>query len=186
MKRLLNFALAYVAALALLLAPAHAQVAVDTAKTGTARAATLLCASAVAASVTGTTNETVLATCTIPAGAMGVNGGIEVRTLWTFTNSANAKTWRIRLGGVGGTQFMALTTTTNASSSDIRRIRNRGAANSQVGSPAGISSYYSANPNVVTIGAVDTAVSQDLALTAQLALAAETITLESYEVWVLP
>src|SRR5213079_2421852 len=56
------------------------------------KAAGVLAQSAVAASVTGTLTETVLATIAIPAGAMGVNGAIRVTALWSYTNSADTKT----------------------------------------------------------------------------------------------
>lgn len=150
--------------------------------------ATLLAASAVAASVTGTTNETALATVTIPAGAMGLNGAIEIRTVWMFTNSANTKTLRVRLGGIGGTVFLNVAPTTTASSTDTRRIRNRGSAASQVGSaPASqVPGLIGSSSSFITTGTVDTSAAQDLVISGALALGTETITLESYEVWLLP
>jgi hypothetical protein len=153
----------------------------------TQKAPVLLAASAVAASVTGTTNETALATVTIPAGAMGLNGGVEIRTVWSVTNSANSKTPRIRLGGTSGTQFMAAVFTTTATISDIRSIRNRNSASSQVGSigASAASSIGSSTVAVVT-GSVDTSAAQDLVISGTLANSGETITLEMYEVWLLP
>jgi hypothetical protein len=147
----------------------------------------LLAASAVAVSVTGTTNETALATVAIPAGAMGLNGGLHVYTTWSMTNSANAKTPRVRLGGIAGTAFMAVGFTTAATFTDFRRIRNRNSASSQVASAASASSAaFGATSTSVTTGAVDTSVSQDLVISGLLASAAETLTLESYEVWLTP
>ena len=47
------------------------------------RAVRTLAQSAVAASLTGTTTETALATIVIPAGSMGPNGQVEVAALWS-------------------------------------------------------------------------------------------------------
>lgn len=147
----------------------------------------LLAASAVAASITGTLTETALATIPIPAGVLGLNGGIEIRSVWSTTNSANSKTMRTRLGGIGGSQFMTLAVTTSATTSDERRIRNRNSASSQIGSaPAGTTGYLANTANTLPTGAVNTAAAVDLVLSAQLANTGETITLESYEVWLLP
>jgi hypothetical protein len=138
--------------------------------------------SAVASSHTGNTTETILATVTIPAGAIGPNGTVEIVTLWSYTNSANNKTWRIRLGGIGGTQVALITRTTTATDGDLRVIRNRNSASSQVfyrntlGFGIGVGS---ATPST---GTVNTANAQDLVFTAELANSGETITLEGYTV----
>jgi hypothetical protein len=69
---------------------------------------------------------------------------------------------------------------------DLRRIVNRNSASSQVGSfPSGISAFGASTSEVVT-GALDTSTAQNLVFTGQLALATETITLESYTVEILP
>jgi hypothetical protein len=159
----------------------------DGVSTWSAVGAQMLGRSAVAASVTGTTTETALATVTVPAGAMGPNGGIEIRSVWSFTNSANNKTLRVRHGGVAGTQFLTLIQTTNASYSDVRRIRNRASAASQIGSmAAGASGGLGTNSAALVTGANDSSTALDVVLTGQLALGSETLTLESYEVWLLP
>lgn len=145
----------------------------------------VLAASAAAgASVTGTTNETALATVTVPAGLMTAHGALRVRTLWSYTNSANNKVPRMRLGGISGTVFMGPTFTTTASAQIDSDVRNRGAANSQVSwnfSSLGTGSSTGA----VTTGSVDTATAQDLVFTGQLASSGETLTLESYRVELL-
>lgn len=66
----------------------------------------VIAASAVAVSHTGDTIETVLANIAIPAGAMGANGALHITAVFSYTNSANAKTLRIRLGGISGAAFM--------------------------------------------------------------------------------
>jgi hypothetical protein len=136
---------------------------------------------------TGNTDETALATVSIPAGAMGLNGGLLIYSTWTTTNSGNNKTPRVRLGGIAGTAFVGPTITTTATFSDIRRIRNRNSASAQVASTGAATGLSTGTTTVaVTTGTVNTAVAQDLVFSAQLANGTETITLENYEVWLLP
>lgn len=137
--------------------------------------------------LTGTVTETAMATVTIPAGAMGLNGGLQIRSVWTVTNSANNKSLRARLGGMAGTQFLAAGVTTVVVASDQRTIRNRNSAASQITSYTSTSTTSLGNSsNSATTGTVDTSAAQDLVFTGQLTNTGETITLESYEVWLLP
>jgi hypothetical protein len=153
----------------------------------TQKAPVLLAASAATGmNVTGTTNETALATVTIPAGAMGANGAVMIQTSWSYTNSANTKTLRIRLGGASGSVHFAFPATTTATFSDLRRIRNRNSASSQVCSQATVAQGIGSSGAAIATSAVDTSVAVDLVISGQLALGTETITLESYEVWLLP
>lgn len=135
------------------------------------------------------TNENVLATVTVPAGALGPNGALRITSLWSFTSSANNKTPRIRLGGLSGTVYMGPTITTSVGLFQEVMIFNRGAANSQVGFAAASTSaggwgLSSASANVTS--AVDTAAGTTLVLTAQKASAGETLTLEAYLAELLP
>jgi hypothetical protein len=149
--------------------------------------ARLLAASAATGmSHTGNTNETALATITIPAGAMGLNGGIEVRAVWSCTNSGNNKTPRLRFGGAAGTVYFGPIITTNAGAGDVRRIRNRNSASAQVGSFSSSATGVGLLGSAPVTSSVNTAAAVDVVLSAQLASAGETITLESYEVWLLP
>jgi hypothetical protein len=149
--------------------------------------ARLLAASAATGmSHTGNTNETALATVTIPAGAMGLNGGLHIYTSWTYTNSGNGKTLRVRFGGVSGTSYLSSAPTTTASLSDMRRIRNRNSASSQVGGSANVSNPLISQTTAIVTSSVDTSAAVDVVISGQLASAGETITLENYEVWLLP
>lgn len=140
----------------------------------------ILAASAVAVSHTGNTNETVLATINIPAGAMGTNGIIRITYDWTIPSSANNKTLRARLGGIGGTAVTGTAFTTVANAFHRTTIANRNSASSQWSSTDrsrgtdGVSTYE------IATATIDTSAAQTLVLTGQLASAAETITLESY------
>jgi hypothetical protein len=160
-------------------------VATDPRKTGISAAPTLLAASAATGmSITGTTNETTLATVTIPAGAMGLNGAVHIYATWTYTNSGNTKTTRIKFGG---TAISAIGATTTATLHEMRRVRNRGSASSQVASfTAGSNSAFAASSGGLPALSVDTTAAVDILFTAQLTSTGETAILESYEVWLLP
>lgn len=148
--------------------------------------ARLLAASAVAVSAPANTSENILATITIPAGAMGLNGILRITTQWTMTSSGNTKTPRIRLGGIGGTVFLAQTHTTTVTSHDQRQIHNRNSAASQVCQPAlSGNGGWAISAQAVTTGTVNTAAAQDLVITGQKDTAGETITLEAYSVELL-
>ncbi len=146
-----------------------------------------LAGSAVAASHTGNTNETALATVNIPAGALGPNGRLRIWEQWTFTNNGNNKSLRTRLGGISGTQIYAAGFTTQIGYTQIISVMNRNSASSQLfnnvsGSSGGIGQAGGTWPNT---GAVDTSVSQDLVISAALSNAADTVTLEGYQVDIL-
>jgi hypothetical protein len=161
-------------------------VATDPRKTGVNAGMTLLAASAVAIPLTGTTNETTLATVAVPAGAMGLNGAVEIRTTWSNTNSANNKTPRVRFGGASGTVYFAVILTTTVAYLDIpRRIRNRNSASSQVGVTSS-GGTFGTSGGAPTTSTVDTSATVDVVITGQLANSGENLTLESYEVWLLP
>ena len=147
-----------------------------TARTALGVTQTTVFSAGAASSVTGTTTETTLATMTIPANAMGPNGQIEIIPLWSFTNSANTKTMRVKFGG---TAFYTQTTTTTAVTQALIRITNRNSASSQVGAPgvnAGVGNFTAA----VITSAENTASPVTLTITGQLTNTGETITLESY------
>jgi hypothetical protein len=142
-------------------------------------------ASGVASPVTGTASETSLAGITIPAGAMGANGILKVTALWTYTNSANAKTLRVRFGnGLSGTAFQTLAASNStAAIRTLITIQNRNSASSQVGGMA--SGTFTATSVANATGTIDTTAQQTLTISGQLANTGETITLESYIVELL-
>lgn len=142
----------------------------------------VLAQSAVAASITGTTAETALASITVPGGIMGPNGSLRVTARYSVTGSANTKSFRTRLGG---TAFISpgVASASSIEYKTVCNIFNRGNQSAQIGD--GDSSGISAG-NVSYTGAINTALDQVLTITGQLATASETITLESYTVEVLP
>lgn len=140
----------------------------------------VLSASSSAVSGGADTNENILATITIPAGAMGLNGIIRVYSLWTYTNSANNKTLRVRLGGIGGTTYLSVVPTTTAAFSTLTVIGNRNSASSQVGVADAAANVFSATTDAVTTSSVDTSAATTIVITGQKASAGETLTLEQY------
>lgn len=183
---MLRLLLALLAAVCLTL-PVGAQVAPDAAKTGISRTPHLVCSGTSSLSVTGTTSETALATCAIPGSAMGLQGAVRVVTRWSMPTSANAKTVRIRHGGASGTTIALTAYTTNTFAMLEATVVNRGSASSQYyfgfGTRASDVVMYSTTPGTA---AVNSAHSQDIVISMQLASAAESVSLESYEVWLLP
>lgn len=131
------------------------------------------------------TNENILATVNIPAGVMGTNGQLFIRTRWSYTNSANNKVLRNRFGGIGGNIYGTATVTTTASVSDYRVLGNAGAANAQTGFAGGIGSI-AATSSAMQTSAVDTSLATTLVFTAQKATAGETVILEGYIVELIP
>lgn len=142
----------------------------------------VLAQSAVAVSVGSTTDETTLATITVPANSMGPNGRIVVTHTWTCTNNANAKTPRVRWGGGAGTAVAGIALASNASGRFQMEVMNRNAANSQLLSPTSGGGAFSASTGSHQTASVNTAADTTIVITGQKASAGDTLTLESYNV----
>lgn len=136
--------------------------------------------SAVAATAAADTNENVLATITVPAGVMGVDGQLRITTLWSHTSSANTKTLRVRFGGIGGATYLAYGATTSVASQAQNTVRNRNSTSSQIGYASASTSSFTSTASAVTTSTVDTTAETTIVITGQKASGAETITLESY------
>ncbi|MBI5562763.1 MAG: hypothetical protein HY894_07945 [Deltaproteobacteria bacterium] len=132
-------------------------------------------------SVTGTVNETELYNCVLPANTLGLNGALRIKTLWSYTNSANAKTIKVKFGG---TAFLNAAPTTTSSTQAQTFVHNRNSASSQIAYWGGLTTFGSVTSGNVT-AAIDTTVDQVISITGQLANTGETITLESVVVEVL-
>jgi hypothetical protein len=130
----------------------------------------------VAASHTGGTTETTLASVTAPANAMGTNGRIEIEAVWSATNSANNKTTKIKFGS---TTFGSNVLTTSPAIRESRMIGNRNSVASQIGGPVGGTAGWNLGGSNVT-ATVDTTDDVTLALTGTLANSGDTVTLEAY------
>ncbi|EPR09758.1 hypothetical protein M527_06420 [Sphingobium indicum IP26] len=138
--------------------------------------------SAVAASVTGTTTETTLATVSILGGTVGANGRLRITTLWSYTNNANSKSFRLRLGG---TQIWSRAEGSSDSARHSAEMANRNSQSSQVTSSGSGGGGWGPVTATVTTTAIDTSATQSLTITAQLANSGDTATLEAYIVELL-
>jgi hypothetical protein len=145
----------------------------------------VLCKSAVAVSAPVDTTEDTLATCTVPAGAMGANGALRITTNWSITNNANNKTPRIRYSGAAGTSYAGPTWSTQVNGQFVLSIQNRGATNSQVGQ-AMLMNTTAAGTSAVSTSSADTTGSTSVVMTCQKATAGDTCTLESFLVELMP
>lgn len=133
---------------------------------------------------TGDTNETALASVIIPGNSMGRNGTLRVISVWAYTNSANTKTTRMRLGGMAGSIFWSQAATTNAGRTALIELSNRNNPASQVANVGG-SDGVSLGTGAIIVPTVDTTQDQLLVFSAQLANAGETITLHKYRVEIM-
>jgi hypothetical protein len=135
-----------------------------------------------AGSHTGDTNETVLATISLPPGTLGANGVLRLRASGTLTSSGNNKTVNLRLGGVAGTVLAQIVYTTNASWVMDVVIQARNATNAQI-----CSGYMNRQTDglltrIYTTAAVDmAAAARDLVITGTLVNTDEMITVEAFE-----
>lgn len=141
-----------------------------------------LARSAVLSNLTGSTSETTLATTTVPASVLGLNGGLRIEAVASVTNSANNKTIKVTYGG---TTFNTQTLTTVASARYFCGIRNRNSAVAQM-SAANANAGVGTNSSPIVTGTVNSAADQTLTITGTLALGTESLGLESYEIWLLP
>lgn len=140
--------------------------------------------SAAGMAVTGTVAETVLATVSVPAGAMGTNGIIRITSLWSVTNSANTKTLTWRFGaagaGTGGTAYSSTPVTTSALFQDMRLVRNITASSQKGVSSGNPTGGLGVSSGALVTSSINTANAAEVAFTATLTNTGETITLESY------
>lgn len=169
-------------------------VTVATGGTGstTARAAAaalgvpyILSQSGASVSCPADTTEDTLATITVPANALGANGVLRILTTWTFTNSANNKTMRVRYSGGAGTIYSSNVQTTQATSQVLTLISNRNATNSQVGAANDHDGLTLGSASAIVTSAVDTTASTTIVITGQKANSGETLRLERYVVELL-
>ncbi len=143
----------------------------------------ILAQSAVAATtLTGTTTETAAQNYTLPGNLMGLNGKLRIFTKWTLTNNANTKTLRFRFGGTGisGTALSDPQSTSQTSLHVTAEIENRNSLSSQIGGNGTVN--LTGSTNAWRTATVNTATDQLLAITAQLGVGTDSVTLESYQI----
>lgn len=143
----------------------------------------VLAQSAVQVSHTGDTNETTFATVTIPANSMGPNGRLEITTLWSYTNSGNNKTLKVKLGA---SSFVNITATTTATDQTFTQISNRNSASSQVGFASTSGNGVGGSTGSLVTASIDTTADASLTITGTLASSGETVALEGYIIKLFP
>src|SRR5215469_6452777 len=133
--------------------------------------------------LTGTTAETNMASLKIPANSMGKNGAVEIRLLWSYSNSSNNKILAIRVGTTAGAitgpvAGSATTVTTTATAQTLTIIRNNNATNSQTIFSALPTTPFASSSLANTATALDATADFYLNINGQLALSTETLTLQ--------
>lgn len=152
----------------------------------------ILSQSAQQVAVPNTTNETTVATITIPANTMGANGFIRIGPIVWTENSAGAsnKTVRVKLGGTTVATFTHATNTAGVNTVYISpefNIANTGLVNAQsTALPFSLTTgiYLASSATIAT--AVDTSIAASLTITMQKGTAADTLRLESYQALIYP
>ena len=134
------------------------------------------------ASVTGTTNETTLASITVPGGLMGADGSIRIYALFSFAGTAGTKTIRAKLGGQSFVN--SAVAASNAATSVAKSVCNL-TATSQTSMPAAAINDGLSAGGAVFVGTVDTGTDQPLLISMQLASAADSATLSKVIVEIL-
>ena len=116
----------------------------------------------------------------IPAGFLGLNGGLEIVPLWSSPTTANAKTVSIKFGG---SAVFSVNLTTGSWYSKLVDVFNMGVANRQI-STNWLFGGTTSNPYLNT--SIDTTVNQSISVTNQLTVATEYLILEAFKLKVLP
>ena len=116
-----------------------------------------------AAKTDADTAESTLYSLTLPAGTMGPDDTLRVTALWSYPNSANTKSLKIK---VGGSTIFSNSVSTTASLVAQAQLSNRGAVDSQIGKPMGHTSFGTNTSGPVTL-TKDFAAAQDVTITAQ-------------------
>lgn len=146
-------------------------------------------ASALPASpLAGTVTETNVATCAIPANAIGVNGSVEVSQFWLFTGTVGTKTITTRLspssGVITGSTFQNyVNVATNAAEECVANLYNR-ATNSQIARTSSLCSY--ANGAAAVSFAQDTTAITYINFDVAVPGLADTAQLQAYRVTIYP
>jgi hypothetical protein len=143
---------------------------------------TSLAASAVQSSNTGNINETTLASVALPAGAVGPNGILRIFSLWSFTNNANSKTPRVKIGSANNL-FNAVQTSV-ACLQLMSVIRNRNDQAVQVGQARNLAAAGGSTQAIASF-TIDMSSSQTIDFTGQLTNVADVIALEAYSIELL-
>jgi len=135
----------------------------------------ILAGSAIGFSSSLTGIDEVLESFLIPAGTLGVNSILQIEPLWTFTNSANNKTLKIRIGSV---EIYNATRTTSVKEAPLIILANRNSLASQI-QPYD-DAYVTAGSGTPATYAIDFSKNQVVFITGTRADSGDTLKLEYY------
>jgi len=145
---------------------------------------TIVCRSTTSpAAHTGTTAETVIATCPIPANTIQTGQRFEIKVGWSFLASTNNKIVRAKLGAAGaGLAGVVIGQQTVAAAGMVAlRCESEFVANAVTGQKIGpIACGSGTAATSYSAATVNLAADAEIVLTGELASAGETITLQSY------
>ncbi|SFN73554.1 hypothetical protein [Nitrosospira briensis] len=136
-----------------------------------------LTGTAVATSCVLTGVDEVLASFNIPAGLLGVNSVLQIEPVWTFTNSANNKILRIK---IGTTTVYSTARTTSVKEAPLFVLANRNSLARQIKPYDGV--YVTAGSVAPETYAINFSVPVTVELTGQRANSGDSLTLEYYRV----
>ncbi|SEN70539.1 hypothetical protein SAMN05216404_106140 [Nitrosospira multiformis] len=137
----------------------------------------ILAGSAIGFSCSLTSIDEPLDSFAIPAGLLGVNSILQIEPLWTFTNSANNKILKVKVGGV--TVYSA-TRTTSVKEAPLIVLANRNSLASQIQPYDG--AYGTAGASAPATHSIDFANNVVVDITGQRADSGDALTLEYYRV----
>lgn len=127
----------------------------------------VLCSGGNSPTLSGTTAETTLITCTVPGGTMGANGALRVTAMFEYTNSVNTKSLRVRWGGLTtGIQCIGVNQTTTTAYQNLTIVRNLNSVSSQQCLHA--SNPYNQTQTTDLLHTLNTATDQTILFTGQL------------------
>lgn len=121
------------------------------------------------------TSEEVLDTFLIRAGTLGVNSIIQIEPLWSYTNSANNKILKVRIGGV---EVYNVTRTASVKEAPLIVLANRNSLSSQI--QVLDSNYIIGGANLPATYAIDFSKNVTVDITGQRASGADTLKLEYF------
>lgn len=137
----------------------------------------VLSSSALAASCVSVAFDEILASFTIPAGILGPNSILQIEPLWTFTNSANNKITKVK---VGSSTVYSATRTTSVKEGPLVVLANRNSLASQI-QPYD-NAYVTAGSGTPATYTIDFSVAVTVQITGQRANSGDALTLEYYRV----
>lgn len=135
--------------------------------------------------LTQVTTAVTLVQASLPANALGRNGSLTYRHIWSVSNSAGAKTLTLLLDT--GVNITSLSPTTNGGWNGLASVANRGVANRQISAGQGAGGQgFTSMTGAAALYSVDTSAPIAPGAAGQLAANTDYIILESVSIQVCP